>query len=338
MGIARDQAALDRVGARLHHDRYRDARCFGHFGLNIVATDDQVDLGADHVADHALQQLAIPVGEAPVELDVLAFHPAQLAQAIDEGLKEAGGNWIGLGANDDAPDARHCRRLGKTRARCVQTEGREGDDDRSARGPHRMLRYGRAFATRRCRRCLDRHPCHRRSPDAPPWSKRRRLLRPGACCPAPVLRRAISLPAQPLRNRVARQPRDARDLALGLVPAMQTPDWDNHFQGDHQSIVLLHKRAAGWVEQPAQVWVGTTIQKWLSFSAGANTSGDGDELPSLRMLEDFSWNAGVRVGTSRRLTPLRLGIKASGGRVWVGNVSSRSAPRRRTCGPQGGIV
>jgi hypothetical protein len=45
---------------------------------------------------------------------------------------------------------------------------------------------------------------------------------------APVLRRAIDLAVQPLGNGVARQPRDARDLALRLVlAAMQSPDLAN---------------------------------------------------------------------------------------------------------------
>ena len=59
---------------------------------------------------------------------------------------------------------------------------------------------------------------------------------------APVLRRAIDLAVQPLRHRVARQPRDARDLALGLVlPAMQSPDPANHVHGDHSSSSAAQK-------------------------------------------------------------------------------------------------
>ena len=51
---------------------------------------------------------------------------------------------------------------------------------------------------------------------------------------APVPRRPINLTVQSLRNRVARQPRDARDLALGLLlPAMQTPNPANHVHGEH---------------------------------------------------------------------------------------------------------
>ncbi len=63
-----------------------------------------------------------------------------------------------------------------------------------------------------------------------------RLLR------APVLRRAINFAVQPLRNRVARQPCDARNLALRFVlPATQTPDSANHVHGDHSSSSAAQK-------------------------------------------------------------------------------------------------
>jgi len=53
---------------------------------------------------------------------------------------------------------------------------------------------------------------------------------------SPVLRRAIDLAVQPLGDGVARQSRDARDLALGLLlRGMQTPDPANHVHGDHSS-------------------------------------------------------------------------------------------------------
>ena len=62
--------------------------------------------------------------------------------------------------------------------------------------------------------------------------------------PAPVLRRAIHLAVQPLRNRVARQPRHARDLALRFVlPGMQTPDPANHVHGDHSSSSAAQKNS-----------------------------------------------------------------------------------------------
>lgn len=51
---------------------------------------------------------------------------------------------------------------------------------------------------------------------------------------APVLRRLLHWSAQPLGNRVARQPRPARDLALRqLVPRVQPSDLANHVHGDH---------------------------------------------------------------------------------------------------------
>ena len=61
--------------------------------------------------------------------------------------------------------------------------------------------------------------------------ERRELVR---SLTAPVLRRAIDLAMQPLRNRVARQPRDPRNLALRLVfRAMQTPDTADRVYGDY---------------------------------------------------------------------------------------------------------
>jgi hypothetical protein len=45
-------------------------------------------------------------------------------------------------------------------------------------------------------------------------------------------------------GRVARQPRDARNLALALVaPAMQSPDLANHVHGDHSSSPAAQKRS-----------------------------------------------------------------------------------------------
>ena len=53
---------------------------------------------------------------------------------------------------------------------------------------------------------------------------------------AVVPRWAINLAAKPLRNRVARQPCDARNLAHRLVlAAAQAPDPANHVHGDHSS-------------------------------------------------------------------------------------------------------
>ncbi|MNL48261.1 hypothetical protein D3C87_1711030 [compost metagenome] len=53
---------------------------------------------------------------------------------------------------------------------------------------------------------------------------------------APVLRRLLHRRAQPLGNRVARQSRPARYLALRqLVPRVQPSDLANHVHGDHSS-------------------------------------------------------------------------------------------------------
>ena len=52
----------------------------------------------------------------------------------------------------------------------------------------------------------------------------------------------IDIAMQPLRDRVARQPRDARDLAHRLLlAAMQPPDPANHVHGDHSSSSAAQK-------------------------------------------------------------------------------------------------
>lgn len=90
---------------------------------------------------------------------------------------------------------------------------------------------------------------------------------------APVLRRAIDLAVQPLRNRVARQPRDARDLALRLVlPAMQTPDPANHVHGDHSSSSAAQNCSRVGCS-PGSVLGRHYPQKWLSFRS-APTGGN----------------------------------------------------------------
>jgi hypothetical protein len=72
---------------------------------------------------------------------------------------------------------------------------------------------------------------------------RRELGRPRR---AFVLRLLDLLDAQVLAHRVARQARRPRDLAYRLVlPVVHPTDLANHGHGDHSSLPLLHKNAAG---------------------------------------------------------------------------------------------
>jgi hypothetical protein len=62
---------------------------------------------------------------------------------------------------------------------------------------------------------------------------------------APVLRRAIDLAVQPLRDRVARQPRDARNLAHRLLLAAMQPPILPIMSMVITPRPLLHKKTAG---------------------------------------------------------------------------------------------
>jgi hypothetical protein len=82
---------------------------------------------------------------------------------------------------------------------------------------------------------------------------------------ATVLRCTLDLRRQPLRDRVARQPRDARNLAHRLVlPAVQPPDPANHVHGDHSSSSAAQKSSRVGCS-PGSVLGRHNPQKWLSF-------------------------------------------------------------------------
>ena len=82
---------------------------------------------------------------------------------------------------------------------------------------------------------------------------------------ASVLRRSLDFAVQPLRHRVARQPCDARNLALRLVlAAMQTPDIANHVHGDHSLSPAAQKNSRVGCS-PGSVFVRHNLQMWLSF-------------------------------------------------------------------------
>ena len=80
-----------------------------------------------------------------------------------------------------------------------------------------------------------------------------------------VLRHCLDRLAQPLGNRVARQPRHLRYLALRLLaPDVQTPDSSNHVHGDHSSNPAAQK-SSRIGETPGSVFGRHDPQKWLNF-------------------------------------------------------------------------
>ncbi len=82
---------------------------------------------------------------------------------------------------------------------------------------------------------------------------------------APVLRWAVHLAVQPLRNRVAREPCHARNLALRFVlPGMQMPDPANHVHGDH-SWSSAAQKSSRVGRSPGSVLGRHYPHKWLSF-------------------------------------------------------------------------
>ena len=119
---------------------------------------------------------------------------------------------------------------------------------------------------------------------------------------APVLRRAVDLAMQPLRDRVARQPRDARDLALRLLlPAVQPPDPANHVHGDHSSSSAAQK-CSRVGRSPGSVLGRHNPQKWLTFrSAPTDCPSVGSLGPHLERV--IAQSEMVNCLTLRRLAP-----------------------------------
>ncbi len=87
---------------------------------------------------------------------------------------------------------------------------------------------------------------------------------------APVLRLAPQRPVQPFGNRVARQPRDARDLALRLLaPAIHPPDPANHIQVITPSFpCCLRKQQGRWNTRLS--FDSAYPSEVAQFSVGAN--------------------------------------------------------------------
>src|ERR1019366_7978602 len=91
----------------------------------------------------------------------------------------------------------------------------------------------------------------------------------GRLLAAPVLWRPFNGLVQPLRNRVPRQPRQPRNLALRLLaPAVQTPDPANHFHGD-QSLNPAAQKYSRVGQTPGSVLGRHNPQKWLSFRSAS---------------------------------------------------------------------
>ena len=128
-----DDAGFDWIGDLNEHDRDRVGGLLGCERRPGRSCDDQLDRKTDELGGKLRQRLGAAFGKAPVDCEIVAFHPAEVAQALLERAEHRRGMGAGRALGEDAemPNLR----LRARRARLLNRRCRRSTQERKKVAP-----------------------------------------------------------------------------------------------------------------------------------------------------------------------------------------------------------